>query len=135
MLCWGMRLHRARRRTDARDRLRTASAAFEELEAAPWAQLARDELRAAGGRQRKAIDDDELTAQEERAARAAGRGATTKEIAAELFLSPKTVEFHLARAYRKLGVRSRVQLATALTERDQQAPPLDEDSASAERSA
>jgi DNA-binding CsgD family transcriptional regulator len=136
ILCWGMRLHRARRRTDARDRLRAASEAFDELEAVPWAQLARDELRAAGGRQRKAIDDDdELTAQEERAARAAGRGATTKEIAAELFLSPKTVEFHLGRAYRKLGVRSRVQLATALTERDQQASRQDEDSASVERSA
>ena len=76
-------------------------------------------MRAAGGRQRKTVaDDDELTAQEERTARAAGRGATTKEIAAELYLSPKTVEFHLARAYRKLGVRSRAQLATALTERD-----------------
>jgi DNA-binding CsgD family transcriptional regulator len=134
-LCWGMRLHRARRRVDARDRLRAASEAFDELGAVPWAQLARDELRAAGGRQRKTIDDDELTAQEERAVRAAGRGATTKEIAAELFLSPKTVEFHLGRAYRKLGVHSRAELATALAERDQEAQQLDEDSASVKRSA
>jgi DNA-binding CsgD family transcriptional regulator len=113
---------------EARDRLRAAGEVFDELGALPWAQLARDELRAAGGRQRKAVDDDdELTAQEERAVRAAGRGATTKEIAAELFLSPKTVEFHLGRAYRKLGVSSRAQLATVLTERDQQAPGVGKD--------
>jgi DNA-binding CsgD family transcriptional regulator len=117
-LSWGMRLHRAKRRSDAREQLRAAAEAFDSLGAVPWAQLARDELRAAGGRRRKTIDDEELTAQEERTARAAGRGATTKEIAAELFLSPKTIEFHLGRAYRKLGVRSRGQLAAALAERD-----------------
>jgi DNA-binding NarL/FixJ family response regulator len=68
-----------------------------------------------GGRRREGVGD-ELTAQEERVARAEARGATTREIAAELFLSPKTVEFHLGRVYRKLGVRSRAALGTALAE-------------------
>ncbi len=114
-----MRLHRARRRADARERLREAAEAFDALGATPWTELARAELRAAGGRRRQAADDDgELTAQEERVARAAGRGATTREIAAELFLSPKTVEFHLGRAYRKLGVHSRAELANALSTRE-----------------
>jgi len=113
LLAWGMRLHRAKRRADARERLRTAAETFEGLGASPWAQLARAELRAAGGRRQRALGDA-LTAQEERVAKAAGRGATTREIAAELYLSPKTVEFHLGRAYRKLGVRSRAELASAL---------------------
>jgi len=112
-LAWGMRLHRARRRVAARERLREAARAFGALGATAWADTARAELRAAGGRQRRPLGD-ELTAQEERVARAAGRGATTQEIAAELFLSPKTVEFHLGRAYRKLGVRSRAELATVI---------------------
>ena len=111
-----MRLHRARRRTDARQRLGEAVEAFDELGATPWVELARAEWRAAGGRLRNAVDDGTLTAQETRVARAAGRGATTREIATELFLSPKTVEFHLGRAYRKLGVSSRAQLASALAE-------------------
>jgi DNA-binding CsgD family transcriptional regulator len=113
-LAWGMRLHRARRRAEARDHLRAASALFEELGATPWAALARAELRAAGGRERRSLADDALTGQEERIARAAARGATTREIAAELFLSPKTVEWHLGRVYRKLGVQSRAELASAL---------------------
>jgi DNA-binding CsgD family transcriptional regulator len=113
LLAWGMRLHRARRRVAARERLREAAAAFGEVGAAAWEDTARAELRAAGGRQRRPLGD-ELTAQEERVARAAGRGATTQEIAAELYLSPKTVEFHLGRAYRKLGVRSRAELATVI---------------------
>jgi DNA-binding CsgD family transcriptional regulator len=112
-LAWGMRLHRARRRVEAREKLRAAVEAFERIGAAAWEELARAELRAAGGRQRRPLGDS-LTAQEERVARAAGRGATTQEIAADLFLSPKTVEFHLGRAYRKLGVRSRAELANVL---------------------
>jgi DNA-binding NarL/FixJ family response regulator len=117
-----MRLHRARRRTDARTHLRAATEGFEALGAEPWAELARSELRAAGGRRRKASTSNELTAQEERIARAAGAGSTTREIAAELYLSPKTIEFHLSRAYRKLGVRSRAELATALARADGGAP-------------
>jgi DNA-binding CsgD family transcriptional regulator len=119
LLAWGMRLHRARRRAEARDRLREAAALFDALPAETWAGLARAELRAAGGRRTRQAPDNGLSAQEERVARAAGRGATTREIAAELFLSPKTVEFHLGRAYRKLGIRSRAALSTALSERDQ----------------
>lgn len=117
LLAWGMRLHRARRRTEARERLRAAVGTFEQLGAVPWAELAAAELRAAGGRRRQTTEDDALTAQEERVAQAAVRGASTREIATELYLSPKTVEFHLGRAYRKLGVSSRGQLAAALAER------------------
>jgi DNA-binding CsgD family transcriptional regulator len=117
LLAWGMRLHRARRRADARERLRSATEAFEELGATPWAELASAEFRAAGGRRRQSTaDDGALTGQEERIARAAAGGATTREIAAELFLSPKTVEWHLGRVYRKLGVQSRAELANALAE-------------------
>jgi DNA-binding CsgD family transcriptional regulator len=114
LLAWGMRLHRARRRAEARERLRAAAVGFEELGATPWAELARAELRAAGGRARQSLSDDALTGQEERIARAAAAGATTREVAAELFLSPKTVEWHLGRVYRKLGVQSRAELAAAL---------------------
>ena len=96
--------------------MHTAVEAFGELDATPWTQLARAELRAAGGRERQSFDDDGLTGQEERIARAAAGGATTREVAAELFLSPKTVEWHLGRVYRKLGVQSRAELAEALAE-------------------
>jgi DNA-binding CsgD family transcriptional regulator/tetratricopeptide (TPR) repeat protein len=116
MLAWGMRLHRARRRADARERLRAATETFEELGATPWAELASAEFAAAGGRRRQSLADDALTGQEERIARAAAGGATTREIAAELFLSPKTVEWHLGRVYRKLGVQSRAELGAALAE-------------------
>ena len=116
MLAWGSRLHRARRRGEARERLREAHAAFERLGALPWAEQALAELRAAGGRRTRAVDRDELTAQETRVARAVARGATNREVAAELFLSPKTVEFHLRLVYRKLGVRSRTELARLAAE-------------------
>ncbi len=121
-LAWGMRLHRARRRADARVQLRAAADAFDGLGAIPWAALARAELRAAGGRRRRKLDADGMTAQEERIARAAASGATTRQIAADLFLSPKTVEFHLRNAYRKLGVKSRGELATALAKPPDSAP-------------
>jgi DNA-binding NarL/FixJ family response regulator len=61
-------------------------------------------------------DPDELTAQEVRVAEAVARGATNKQVAAELFLSPKTIEFHLGRVYRKLGIHSRTELATLVAE-------------------
>ncbi|HEY7199608.1 MAG TPA: helix-turn-helix transcriptional regulator, partial [Candidatus Dormibacteraeota bacterium] len=73
------------------------------------------ELRAAGARRRRpAAEDGALTAQERRVAAAVRRGATNREIAAELFLSPKTVEFHLRQIYGKLGVHSRTQLLARL---------------------
>ncbi len=94
VLTLGRRLHRACRRAEARERLREALAGFERLGAAAWAAQAQSELRAAGARRRPAHDGT-LTAQELRVAAAVARGAANREIAAELFLTLKTVEFHL----------------------------------------
>jgi DNA-binding CsgD family transcriptional regulator len=117
LLAYGSRLHRACRRVEARERLRHALAAFERLGAVPWAERARAELRAAGAVQREVTTRrDELTAQEARVAAAVARGATNREVGAELFLSPKTVEFHLGRVFRKLGIRSRTELAVLVAE-------------------
>lgn len=113
LLGYGRRLHRARRRAEARDRLREALAGFERLGAAAWANQARNELRAAGAR-RRAEPRDSLTPQEQRVAAAVARGASNRDIATELFLGPKTVEFHLGQIYRKLGVGSRAQLVALL---------------------
>ena len=111
-LCLGERLRRAGRRTDARDELQAALATFERLEAAPWADRARSELRASGARLRRRDEDrDELTPQELQVALQVAEGKTNKEVAAAMFLSPKTIEFHLARIFRKLGVSSRTELA------------------------
>jgi DNA-binding CsgD family transcriptional regulator len=115
LLAFGSSLHRARRRADARERLRAALELFEELGAAPWAERTRAELRAAGGIGRASAGDD-LTDQELRVARAVVRGATNKQVATELFLSPKTIEFHLGHVYRKLGIHSRTQLAALAAE-------------------
>ena len=114
LLALGRRLHRAGRRGDARERLREAHAGFERLGAVGWAAQARDELRAAGARGRRPAAAGGLTAQERRVAGAVRRGASNREIASELFLSPKTVEYHLGKIYRKLGVSSRTQLVAAL---------------------
>ncbi len=116
-LAYGRRLHRARRRADAREHLREALAGFERLGAAPWAAQARNELRAAGAR-RRARRDGALTPQEQRVAAAVRRGASNREIAAELFLAPKTIEFHLHQIYRKLDVHSRSQLVATLGQAD-----------------
>ncbi len=116
-LAFGSRLHRARRRPEARKQLREALAIFERLGAAPWVELTRAELRAAGAVRRDRVGDpDELTAQEVRVALRVARGATNREVATELFLSPKTIEFHLGRVYRKLGIHSRTELAAASAE-------------------
>jgi DNA-binding CsgD family transcriptional regulator len=117
LLAYGTRLHRARRRVDARKRLREALAAFEQLRARPWSAQARDQLRAAGAVERSRFDDpDALTGQEVRVAEAVARGLTNREVAAELFLSPKTIDFHLGRVYRKLDIHSRAELATLVAE-------------------
>jgi DNA-binding NarL/FixJ family response regulator len=113
LLALGRRLHRARRRVEARERLREALTQFEELGAAAWAGQAANELRAAGAR-RRTSRGSALTAQELRVADAVRRGASNREIAAELFLTPKTIEFHLHQIYRKLGTRSRSQLVATL---------------------
>jgi DNA-binding CsgD family transcriptional regulator len=118
LLAFGRRLHRSRQRAAARDHLRAALEGFEQLKAATWARQAEAELRAAGGRRRVAPDGNALTPQELRVAAAVQRGASNRDIAADLFLSPKTVEFHLRQIYRKLDVHSRTQLIAALADLD-----------------
>ena len=114
---------------DARVRLRAALEGFDRLGAVPWAVQARDELRAAGGRLRTAPAGDPatLTAQEVHVATTAARGGSTRDIAAELCLAPKTVEFHLSQIYRKLGVRTRARMIVVLAEAGvaQSADPCD----------
>jgi len=118
LLAFGRRLHRSCRRAEARERLRAALEGFERLHADAWARQAEAELRAAGARRRRKRDEHALTSQELRVAAAVQRGASNRDIAADLFLSPKTVEFHLRQIYRKLDVHSRTQLVARL-----QTPP------------
>jgi DNA-binding CsgD family transcriptional regulator len=115
-LCLGERLRRARRRADARAPLRSALETFERLGAAPWSERARSELAASGetARRRDLYAAEELTPQELQVALVVARGATNREAGASLFLSPKTIEAHLGRVYRKLNVRSRTELAHLL---------------------
>ena len=115
LLAFGRRLHRARRRAEARDRLRAAMRGFHDLNAHVWAGQAEAELRAAGARRSRAPGGSMLTPQEQRVAAAVQRGESNRAIAAELFLSARTVEYHLGQIYRKLGVRSRTQLVAALS--------------------
>jgi DNA-binding NarL/FixJ family response regulator len=111
-LAYGERLRRAGRRVDARVQLRAAAETFQRMGAKLWAERAAAELRATGetARQRDRPATDELTPQELQIALAVANGGTNREVGAALFLSAKTVEFHLSQVYRKLGVRSRTQL-------------------------
>jgi DNA-binding CsgD family transcriptional regulator len=112
-LAYGERLRRRRQPRAAREQLHAALTTFERLGSTPWADRARTELRASGERLRRRRDPaahDQLTPQELQVSLAAADGLTSKEIGARLFLSPKTVDFHLGRAYRKLDVRSRAEL-------------------------
>jgi DNA-binding CsgD family transcriptional regulator len=116
-LCYGERLRRARKRADARTRLRAALEVFDALGAKPWSERARAELRASGQTaRRRSTPVDALTAQELAVAKLVVGGATNREAAATLFVSPKTIEFHLANAYRKLDVRSRTELVRTFAE-------------------
>ncbi|HZQ82647.1 MAG TPA: AAA family ATPase [Gaiellaceae bacterium] len=117
-LAFGERLRRAGRRRDARRHLREAHAAFAAVDAEPWADRAAAELRATGEVVGPRTPDrrSQLSPQELQIARLAGDGLTNKEIAAQLYLSPKTIEYHLANAYRKVGVHSRIELARAIVE-------------------
>jgi DNA-binding CsgD family transcriptional regulator len=112
-LLYGEHLRRQRRRTDARALLRSALDAFESLDAAPWADRARAELRATGetAHKRNPAALSQLTPQELQVARLIGEGLSNKEAAAQLFLSPRTIDAHLRRVFAKLGVTSRTQLA------------------------
>jgi DNA-binding CsgD family transcriptional regulator len=113
-LAYGSRLRRTGRRADARAQLEPALAAFEELGASAWGRQAREEIAAGGARlrpRRAARADDTLSPRELQVATAAAEGLTNREVAARLFLSEKTVERHLGSVYRKLGLRSRTELA------------------------
>jgi DNA-binding CsgD family transcriptional regulator len=111
-LHYGEHLRRERRRIDARVHLRAALEGFERLGAVPWAERARRELRATGetARKRDVSPLAELTPQELQVARLVGEGATNKAVASQLFVSPKTVEYHLRKVFAKLGIASRSEL-------------------------
>ena len=116
-LVYGERLRRAGRRTEAREHLRGALGIFHAIGAGPWERRAETELRASGARLRRpdTSSRDELTPQELQVALVVADGVTNREAAASLFLSPKTIEVHLSRAYRKLGVRTRTELSRRIS--------------------
>jgi DNA-binding CsgD family transcriptional regulator len=111
-LAYGEFLRRARRRAEARSQLRAALERFEALGAAPWADRAAAELRATGetARKRDSSTLDDLTPQELQIARLVAEGARNRDIAGRLFLSPKTVEYHLRKVFQKLEIASRTEL-------------------------
>jgi DNA-binding CsgD family transcriptional regulator/tetratricopeptide (TPR) repeat protein len=111
-LLYGEYLRRERRRTDAREQLRKAATTFEALHAEPWAERANNELRATGETARKRDPSTlaDLTPQEMQIARLVADGGSNKEVAARLFLSPRTVEYHLRKVFAKLGITSRAEL-------------------------
>jgi len=111
-LLYGEWLRREGRRTDARRHLREAHTALAEMGAEGFAQRAARELSATGERPRRRspATADQLTAQELAIARLVATGATSKEVSAELFVSPRTVDAHLRNIFRKMGITSRRQL-------------------------
>ena len=112
-LLYGEHLRRERRRVAARKHLRAAIEAFEACDAVVWAERARTELRASGETTRKRDPStvSQLTPQEVQIARMVAEGLSNKEVAAQLFLSPRTIDAHLRSVFGKLDITSRVQLA------------------------
>lgn len=117
-LVYGERLRRANRRRDARPHLRTALELFDEAGAVPWSERAQAELRATGEHvpRRERDEREHLTPQELQIATLVAQGLTNREIGAQIFLSPKTVEYHLTRVYRKLDLHSRAELIRQLAQ-------------------
>jgi DNA-binding CsgD family transcriptional regulator len=112
-LLYGEHLRRNRRRAESRLHLREALETFEAFQADPWADRARTELLATGetARKRDPSTIDQLTPQELQICRLISEGLKNKEVAARLFLSPRTIDYHLHKVYAKLGITSRFQLA------------------------
>jgi DNA-binding NarL/FixJ family response regulator len=115
-LLHGEWLRRANRRVDAREQLRSAHETFSRIGAEGFAERARRELAATGETVRRLTVEtrDDLTPQEAQIARMAVDGRTNPQIGAELFISPRTVEYHLHKVFTKLGIGSRRELQTAL---------------------
>jgi len=124
-LSYGEWLRRQGRRIDAREQLRAAHRAFTEMGAEGFAERARVELLATGGtvRKRRVETRDELTTQERQIAQLANDGLSNPEIGSRLFLSPRTVEWHLRKVFTKLGIRSRRELASALPSTETELAP------------
>ncbi|MBU2664601.1 LuxR family transcriptional regulator [Actinoplanes bogorensis] len=130
-LLYGRHLRRHRRPAEARDHLRRAAETFRRYDARPWTDQAARELRAAGERV-TTVDQAPLTAQQERIAGLVAEGATNREVARQLHLSPRTIDHHLRNVFARLGVRSRTELARRLDlfdrdRRDQAAVPVAHD--------
>jgi DNA-binding CsgD family transcriptional regulator len=124
-LVYGEWLRRQGRRRDSRAQLRTARGQFTAIGLERFAERARNELRATGekARRRSVETRDDLTAQERMISELARDGLSNPEIGARLFLSPRTVEWHLRKVYSKLGIRSRRELAKALAVPDRELVP------------
>jgi len=118
-LAYGSRLRRHRQRLQAREQLRQAIEIFDRLGAEPWSEVARGELEASGERARRRDESaiNQLTPQELQIALLLANQKTTREAAAALFLSPKTIEYHLRSIYRKLDVSTRSGLSAAMASR------------------
>jgi DNA-binding CsgD family transcriptional regulator len=114
-LAFGSALRRSRQKAAARSALEAAAGGFDAIGARVWAERAKAELARVGGRP---PSSGELTPTERRVAELVAQGLQTKQVAARLFVSPKTVEGHLSRIYGKLGVSSRTELAHRLGDGD-----------------